>query len=63
MPPPVPTHIPTASETDCHLIEKIAQDGTCVVLDKNTGQRVIVRLGVLSVANQLTLVAVEPGSG
>ena len=60
MPPPIVTHIPTAAETDCHLIERIDADG---VLDKNTGQKTIIRLGVLSVANQLTIVAVGPGSG
>jgi hypothetical protein len=36
VPPPIPAHIPTAAETDCHPVEKINADGTCVVLDKNT---------------------------
>jgi hypothetical protein len=62
MPPPVPAHIPTAAEADCHLVLDIKDDGTCIVLDRNTGQKTICRLGVLSVAGQLTLVAVGPGS-
>jgi hypothetical protein len=45
------------------LIEKIAADGTCVVFNKATGQRTMCRLGILSVSNTLTLVAVGPGSG
>ena len=61
MPPPVPAHIPTAEEVDCHLIEKIAADGTSVVLDRNTGQYTTCRLGILEVGNQLTIVAVGPG--
>jgi hypothetical protein len=63
MPPPVPSHIPTAAETDCHLVLSVGQDGTLTVLDKNTGLKTICRLGVLAVSNQLTLVAVGPGSG
>jgi hypothetical protein len=63
MPPPIVTHIPTASEVDCHLVERINADGSCIVLDKNTNQRTVCRLGVLVVAGQLTLVAVGPGSG
>jgi hypothetical protein len=62
MPQPVPAHIPTAAEVDCHLVEKINADGTCIVLDRNTGQLTTCRLGILLVANQLTLVAVGPGS-
>jgi len=63
MPPPVPNHVPTAAEVDCHLITAVNQDGTCTVIDKSSGQKVTIRLGVLSVANQLTIVAVGPGSG
>jgi hypothetical protein len=58
-----PHRVGTGGETDCHLVEKVNADGSCVVLDKNSGQRVIVRLGVLAVSNQQTLVAVGPGSG
>jgi hypothetical protein len=60
---PVPDHIPTAEEVGCHLIEKIAQDGTCIVRDANSGQLTTCRLGILEVTNQLTVVAVGPGSG
>jgi hypothetical protein len=45
------------------VIEKIAADGTCVVFNPNTGQRTMCRLGILSVSNTLTIVAVGPGSG
>jgi hypothetical protein len=45
------------------LIEKIAADSTCVVFNEATGQRTMCRLGILSVSNQLTIVAVGPGSG
>ena len=62
MTPPAIVHIPTAAETDCHLVLDIKNDGTCTVLDRNTGMKTTCRLGVLAVANQLTLVAVGPGS-
>jgi hypothetical protein len=61
--PPLPPHIPTSNELDAYLIEKIAADGTCVVFNEATGQRTMCRLGILSVSNQLTIVAVGPGSG
>ena len=60
--PPIPPHIPTSDEIDAYLIEKIAADGTCVVFNKATGQRTTCRLGILSVSNTLTIVAVGPGS-
>jgi hypothetical protein len=63
MPPPIATHIPTAAEVDCHLVERINTDGTIEVCDRSTGKLTFARLGVLSVSNQLTLVAVGPGSG
>jgi hypothetical protein len=63
MPQPIPFHIPTAAETDCHLVVDISKDGMLTVVDKNTQQKTMCRVGVLSVANQLTLVAVGPGSG
>jgi hypothetical protein len=61
--PPLPPHIPTADEIGAYIIEKVAQDGTCVVLNQDTGERTMCRLGILSVSNTLTLVAVGPGSG
>jgi hypothetical protein len=61
--PPIPPHIPTSDEIDAYLIEKTSADGTCVVFNKNTGQRTMCRLGILSVSNTLTIVAVGPGSG
>jgi hypothetical protein len=61
-PPPIPPHIPTAEEIDAYVIEKIAQDGTCVVYNQDTNERTMCRLGILLVSNQLTLVAVGPGS-
>jgi hypothetical protein len=45
----MPSHIPTARETDCHLVERINGDGTCIVLDKYTGQLTTVRLGLYSI--------------
>jgi hypothetical protein len=61
--PPIPPHIPTADEVDAWIIEKIAQDGTCVVLDPDTGERTMCRLGILMVSNTPTLIAIGPGSG
>jgi hypothetical protein len=63
VPPPIVTHIPTASEVDCHLVERINNDGTIEARDKNTGKPTFGRLGVLVVAGQLTAVIVGPGSG
>jgi hypothetical protein len=60
--PPIPPHIPTTDEIEAYLIEKIAGDGTCVVFNGSTGQGTVCRLGILSVSNQLTVVAVGPGS-
>jgi hypothetical protein len=61
--PPLPPHIPTADELGAIIVEKIAQDGTCVVFNQDTGERTMCRLGILSVSNTLTLVAIGPGSG
>jgi hypothetical protein len=61
--PPVPPHIPTTDEVGAYVVEKIANDGTCVVYNSDTGQRRTCRLGVLQVGGQWTLVAVGPGSG
>jgi hypothetical protein len=63
MPQPALAHIPTAAGADCHLVQRVNADGSCVVRDKNTVQRIMIRLGALSVASQLTIVAVGPGSG
>jgi hypothetical protein len=40
----------------------VSADGTVTVKDATTGQSATMRLAVLSVSNQLTLVAVGPGS-
>ena len=58
----LPTHIPTNGEASSHLVTNVSQDGTIQVKDATTGQTVTMRLGVLSVGGQLTLVAVGPGS-
>jgi hypothetical protein len=43
-------------------VTSISNDGTLTVVDATTGGRVTMRLGVISVNGQLTLVAVGPGS-
>ena len=58
----LPVHIPTNAEASSHLVTNIAQDGTITVTDATTGGKVTMRLGVISVSGQLTLVAVGPGS-
>jgi hypothetical protein len=58
----LPVHTPTNAETSSHLVEKIGEDGTLTLRDATTGQAVMMRLAVLSVSGQLTLVAVGPGS-
>jgi hypothetical protein len=58
----LPVHIPTNAESSSHLVTNVAQDGTIAVKDATTGQLVTMRLGVISVGGQLTLVAVGPGS-
>jgi hypothetical protein len=58
----LPVHIPTNSESSSHIVTNIAQDGTITVIDATTGGRVTMRLAVISVSGQLTLVAVGPGS-
>jgi hypothetical protein len=57
----LPVHIPTNAEASSHLVRGISADGTITVLDA-TNQPVAMRLGVISVSGQLTLVAVGPGS-
>lgn len=59
----LPTHIPTNTEASSHLLTNISQDGSIQVKDATTGQAVTMRLGVINVSGQLTLVAVGPGSG
>ena len=44
---PLPIHIPTAAEVDCHDVDKINADGTCIVRDRATGQLTTVRLAIL----------------
>jgi hypothetical protein len=58
----LPTHIPTSAEASSHLVRNIGQDGTIQVQDATTGGLVTMRLAVISVSGQLTLVAVGPGS-
>jgi hypothetical protein len=58
----LPTHIPTNAETTSHLVTNLSQDGSFQVKDATTNQTVTMRLAVINVAGQLTLVAVGPGS-
>jgi hypothetical protein len=58
----LPTHIPTNAETNSHLVTNVAQDGTITVKDATTNQSETMRLAVISISGQLTLVAVGPGS-
>jgi len=58
----LPVHVPTNAEASSHLVTNVAQDGTITVTDATTGGRMTMRLGVLSVSGQLTLIAVGPGS-
>jgi hypothetical protein len=60
---PLPDHTPTADEIGAHLIEKLNADGTFMVKDATTQQLTTMRLGVLELSGELTLVAVGPGSG
>jgi hypothetical protein len=59
----LPTHIPTNAEASSHLVTNLSMDGTVTVKDATTNQSVTMRLAVVSVGGQLTLVAVGPGSG
>ena len=54
---------PEAEEQRDDDAEERVADGTCVVYNPATGQRTTCRLGILSVSNMLTIVAVGPGSG
>jgi hypothetical protein len=58
----LPVHIPTNSESSSHLVTNLSNDDTITVIDATTGGRVTMRLRVISVSGQLTLVAVGPGS-
>jgi hypothetical protein len=58
----LPTHIPTNGESSSHLVTNLSQDGTITVKDATTNQSVTMRLAVISVGGQLTIVAVGPGS-
>jgi len=60
--PPILPHIPTADEIGAYVIEKVGQDGTCVIYNNDTGQRTTCRLAVLLVSGQYTIVAGGPGS-
>jgi len=58
----LPVHVPTNAEASSHLVTNVAADGTITVTDATTGGRMTMRLAVISVSGQLTLVAVGPGS-
>jgi hypothetical protein len=58
----LPVHLPRNAEASSHLVTNVSADGTVTVKDATTGQSATMRLAVLSVSNQLTLVAVGPGS-
>jgi hypothetical protein len=58
----LPVHVPTNAEASSHLVTNLSNDGTITVIDATTGGRVTMRLAVISVSGQLTLVAVGPGS-
>jgi hypothetical protein len=58
----LPVHIPTSAEASSHVVTAINADGTITVKDATTGGRLTMRLAVLSVGGQLTMVAVGPGS-
>jgi len=57
----LPVHIPTNAEASSHLVRNISADGTITVIDATTNQPVTMRMGVINVSGQLTLVAVGPG--
>ena len=58
----LPVHIPTNAEASSHLVTNLSMDGTITVKDATTNQFMTMRLAVISVGGQLTLVAVGPGS-
>jgi hypothetical protein len=58
----LPVHIPTNAEASSHIVTSLSNDGTVTAIDATTGGRVTMRLAVISVSGQLTLVAVGPGS-
>jgi hypothetical protein len=58
----LPTHIPTNAEASSHLVLDVSKDGTLTLRDAATNQLTTMRLAVVSVSGQLTLVAVGPGS-
>jgi hypothetical protein len=58
----LPAPIPTNAEASSHLLTNLSQDGSLQVKDATTGQTATMRLAVISVSGQLTLVAVGPGS-
>jgi hypothetical protein len=59
----LPTHVPTNAEVSSHIVTSLSNDGSITVKDATTGQPVPMRLAVINVGGQLTLVAVGPGSG
>jgi hypothetical protein len=59
----LPAHIPTNAEASAHLVLDVSKDGTITLRDAATNQLTTMRLAVISVSGQLTIVAVGPGSG
>jgi hypothetical protein len=53
-----PVHIPTNAESNSHLVTRVNADGSVQVLDATTNAPRTMRLAVLAVSGQLTLVAV-----
>jgi hypothetical protein len=58
----LPVHVPTNGEASSHIVTAVGNDGSISVKDATTGGVVTMRLAVISVGGQLTLVAVGPGS-
>jgi hypothetical protein len=54
----IPTHVPTAAEANSHLVGRINADGTISVRDAANGGAKQLRLAVVAISGQLTLVVV-----
>lgn len=54
----IPVHVPTNTANDSHIVERINADGTMHVRDAATGYVRQLRLAVIVVGGQHTLVAV-----
>jgi hypothetical protein len=58
----LPAHIPTNAEASSHVVTSVNADGSLTVTDATTGKPVTMRIAVLSVSGQLTLIPVGAGS-